>query len=61
MRIEFVYFDLGNMLVAFDPEISCRNVADLVGVSIDDARRVIYESGLQPKLRWSNSGRTYTI
>ena len=49
MRIEFVYFDLGNVLVAFDHEIACRNVADLVGVSIPDARRVLFESGLQDR------------
>lgn len=47
MRIEFVYFDLGNVLVSFDPEIACRNVARLTGVSTEKAREVIYESGLQ--------------
>lgn len=45
MQIEFVYFDLGNILVSFDPEIACRNVADLAGISIDRARELVYESG----------------
>lgn len=48
-RIEFVYFDLGNILVSFDPEIACRNVADLTGVSTDTARHVIYESGAEAR------------
>ncbi|WP_167546831.1 HAD family hydrolase [Stieleria maiorica] len=49
MQIEFVYFDLGNVLVSFDPEIACRNFAELAGVSADRAREVIYESGLQDR------------
>ena len=49
MQIQFVYFDLGNLLVSFDPEIACRNVADRVSVSIEKAREAIYESGLQDR------------
>ncbi len=45
--IQFVYFDLGNILVSFDPQRSCQNVADLFGVSIDQARAAVYESGLE--------------
>ena len=47
MQIEFVYFDLGNILVAFDPEIACRNVAKLANVSVARAREVVYESGME--------------
>ncbi|MCO8123885.1 HAD family phosphatase [Stieleria sp. TO1_6] len=49
MAIEFVYFDLGNVLVRFDPQIACRNVAKLTGVSVDAARQLIYDSGLQER------------
>ena len=37
MSIEFTFFDLGNVLVYFDHERMCRQVADLVGV---EARRI---------------------
>ncbi len=48
-EIEFVYFDLGNVLVSFDPEIACRNTADKFGVDVDQARAAIYDSGLQAR------------
>ncbi|MDG2220762.1 MAG: HAD family phosphatase [Rubripirellula sp.] len=47
MRIEFVYFDLGNVLLSFDPDLACRNLAELLLVSGDEAKQVVYESGLQ--------------
>jgi FMN phosphatase YigB (HAD superfamily) len=46
-HIQFVYFDLGNVLVSFDPDIACANVARQFGVDIEQARAVIYQSGLQ--------------
>ena len=46
-EIEFVYFDLGNMLVSFDPAIALGNVAGRFGVDPMKARDVLYESGLQ--------------
>ncbi|MEM6692548.1 MAG: HAD family phosphatase [Planctomycetota bacterium] len=45
--IRFVYFDLGNVLFSFDPEVACQNVAKLVGVKAEAARSAIYDSGLQ--------------
>lgn len=45
--IQFVYFDLGNVLLSFDPEVACRNAADLLSVPVDATRRAVYESGLQ--------------
>ena len=48
-EIEFIYFDLGNVLVSFDPEIACRNTADKFGVQVDQARAAIYDSGLQDR------------
>lgn len=45
--IGFVYFDLGNVLVSFDPEVSCRNLSERFSVAVDHARAVVYESGLQ--------------
>jgi len=48
-EIRFVYFDLGNVLVAFDPEVACANVAALFAVDRDRAHEVIYASGLQTR------------
>ncbi len=49
-RIEFVYFDLGNILLSFDPGISCGNVAERFGVTVQSVKDVIYTSGLQDQL-----------
>lgn len=47
--IEFVYFDLGNVLVSFDPAIACRNVADRFGVTSEQAEAAVYRSGLEER------------
>ena len=49
-RIRFVYFDLGNVLVSFDPAIACANVAALFGIPLAMAEQVIYTSGLETRL-----------
>ncbi len=46
-EIEFVFFDLGNVLLGFDPEVACTNVAERFGVDVAAARLAIYDSGLQ--------------
>lgn len=45
--IDFVYFDLGNILVSFDPQLACQNVAKLLGVSNQQVDAVLYKSGLE--------------
>ena len=45
--IRFIYFDLGNVLFSFDPDVACQNVAELLGVTREAASEAIYESGLQ--------------
>jgi len=47
--IEFVYFDLGNVLVSFDPAIACQNVAGRFGVAAKDVQAAVYESGQQTR------------
>ena len=60
MTVRFVYFDLGNVLVAFDPEIACGNVARLFHVPVDLARSVVYTSGRQAALeRGELSGEAF--
>ena len=49
MNIEFVYFDLGNVIVSFDPKIAVNNVATRFGVDAAMAEQAIYRSGLQDR------------
>ncbi len=44
---EFLYFDLGNVLLLFDHSIACRGIAKLTGVSEDEVRRIIFDEGLE--------------
>lgn len=46
-EIAFVYFDLGNILLSFDPQRACENVARRFAVPFQSAREAIYDSGLQ--------------
>ncbi len=46
-EIEFVFFDLGNILLSFDPNLACENVARRFAVTAEEARQAIYDSGLQ--------------
>ncbi len=46
-RPEFLYFDLGNVLVQFAPERACRNLATIVGCEPAEVHRAVYESNLQ--------------
>ncbi len=59
-EIRFVYFDLGNVLVSFDPALACANVAELFGVTPADADRAVYQSGLQNRYEHGEgSGEQY--
>lgn len=60
----FVYFDLGNVLWTFDEDRACRNAADVLGVSADQVRHAVYESGLQSRFehgRISTAGFLETL
>ena len=48
-KIEFVYFDLGNMLLSFDPMIACANVSNLFDVSADKVHEAVYETEQQTR------------
>ncbi len=47
MRPEFVYFDLGNVLLFFDHGIAMRNMARIANVSTERMRSIVFESDLQ--------------
>ncbi|WP_197452157.1 HAD family hydrolase [Rosistilla carotiformis] len=46
----FVYFDLGKVLVTFDPEIACRQVGQLLGCDSPTIRAAMYDSGIEELL-----------
>jgi len=54
MRPEFIYFDLGNVLFAFDREKAFRQMAAVSGTSTAAAETAVVDSGLQEALE---SGR----
>ncbi len=43
---EFIYFDLGNVLLYFDHEIGCRQIAQVAGLTPDRVRRALIDEGL---------------
>lgn len=46
---EFLYFDLGNVLVTFDHEIACQQVADVARVDKSLVRQAIFEGDMQAR------------
>ncbi len=48
--VEFVYFDLGNVLARFDPERACRNLQRRWAVEPQQVYQAIWASGLQERL-----------
>ena len=42
----FLYFDMGNVLLGFDHEVGCRQMAEAAGVSPEKMRRIVFESDL---------------
>lgn len=47
LAIRFVYFDLGNVLVAFDRDRGTRNLAERLGVGDADVNRWLHDEDLQ--------------
>ncbi len=50
MTIEFVYFDLGNVLLNFDHGRMCRQIAAASGASEQRVGEVLFEEGLQAEI-----------
>jgi len=46
-RIEFIYFDLGNVLISFDHSRAFQQIAELTGISTERAERILFDGGLQ--------------
>ncbi len=47
MRPEFVYFDLGNVLLYFDHRLAARKMARLAGVTTEQMYTIVFEGTLQ--------------
>ena len=47
MPPRFVYFDLGKVLLDFDADVMCRQMADVAGLDPDRVRQVLFEGRLQ--------------
>lgn len=48
-QMTYIYFDLGNVLVHFDPQRACQNVASLLGVDAEAVHAAMYTSGLEDR------------
>ncbi|OYP31671.1 HAD family hydrolase [Rhodopirellula sp. MGV] len=48
-EIQFVYFDLGNILIAFDPKLASANLARITNVTEEKAWDALYASGLEDR------------
>ncbi len=42
-----LFFDLGNVLLFFDHDLACRQMAEVAGIEASVVRRAVFESGLQ--------------
>lgn len=45
--IDFYYFDLGNVLLRFDHNTACKNIAEVAGTDVSSVREIIFESGME--------------
>lgn len=45
--IEFIYFDLGNVIAFFDHETGCQQVSSLTGVPTERVRELLFKTGSQ--------------
>jgi putative hydrolase of the HAD superfamily len=46
-KIEFIYFDLGNVLISFDHSRAFQQIAQMTGISPTHAEQILFGSGLQ--------------
>lgn len=57
-NIKFIYFDLGNVILDFDHDLACQNIASLCGIEAGKVRQLVFESELQHRYE---SGRVTTV
>ena len=47
VKIEFIYFDLGKVILEFDHALACQQIAADANVSVEEVRRVLFQTDLQ--------------
>jgi glucose-1-phosphatase len=52
MKPSILYFDLGNVLLSFDHERMCRQMAEVAGVEAAAVRRALFEPGAPSSVQW---------
>jgi putative hydrolase of the HAD superfamily len=46
-RVEFIYFDLGKVILDFDHDLACRQMAEVANVTAAEVRSSLFNSDLQ--------------
>lgn len=46
-EIKFIFFDLGRVIVNFDNDLMCRQIAEVTGVTSQAVQEILYSTGLQ--------------
>lgn len=46
-KLEFIYFDLGNVILMFDHDLMCRQMASVAGVDFSLVKQFLFESDFQ--------------
>ncbi|MFT7643872.1 MAG: HAD superfamily hydrolase (TIGR01509 family) [Pirellulaceae bacterium] len=44
---QFIYFDMGNVLLLFDHQLACEQIGRVAGITADKVRQVVFDSELQ--------------
>jgi putative hydrolase of the HAD superfamily len=52
MAIEFLYFDLGNVLLSFSHDRMCKQMAAIAGVEAERVRQSLFEPADETSLQW---------
>lgn len=47
MKIKYFFFDLGKVMLEFDHDRGCQQVAQVAGISSEKARQAMFDSGLE--------------
>ena len=56
MPPRMILFDLGNVLLTFDHRLSCRQMAEVAGVSEQQVWKIVFDEGLQRRFEGGELG-----
>ncbi|MCA9238049.1 MAG: HAD family phosphatase [Planctomycetales bacterium] len=52
MSLQFLYFDLGGVLLSFSHDAMCRQMAEVAGVSVATVQDALFDAVAGPSLQW---------